>query len=990
MKTGRHARVAIILVLALIVTSISIMPQAAVYSYGTDGTNDGLTEAEERALEEGIYRDTTMKIWYANTDAVSNDTVSVRYYTDMPNVPYIKLYDFFMLNDGVHDGDFVVEKTDDHKYEVRNYSLWPNRDDYASAEIDTLADTLYSDCIRYFTFVSNSVGGENLRFPTECDISAVVREYDPVTIDFDDRYHIDLRTGGTDGKDLYFPLATANDLFATPHGNIMVWDGEIIYVKNPNVYEDYFYFEERQDDNGGIYYVENDTYAAFTNRIFNGNSDAEREEDLAKFAFNELNFQLDYAYGFPGRELAHPMYEKHQTLEEFLEDYTAEDETVLGTDIIELLKSENWGEYLLGYNCLDALLYDGGHTHAQLWDEGFSGNHSKIREQLVAACRKYPALASWSNKYNNRGYEEYLDSIARDIQRREAYGISADETYIRSGDTAIYILDLFLSTLDAQKALSDFYKGSAFPTEDCKNTIVKFVYALRHAKEDGVKNFVIDVTNNGGGYILEMLAIFGIIDEKGPYYFGSSDRLTGELRYEIYKVDRNLDRYFDERDAEVIHNLNIVLLESRYTFSAGNMLAMRMKESGHLVLGEKSGGGTGKVQYLTAADGLMWRISSSYYVDIMLVDKDYDADLGAVPTIELLKKDANGDYPRTTVGPDNRDVVDYSDFYNVENMKRMINDFFAAKNANSGGGGGGGGGASADTTAPVEVKAEDGSASKTTTDANGIAKTEATVSREAMAQAAKENKPVTLPMNEAKPSADAAKAPVVKVDLPEGTAKAKVEIPVKDVSPSIVAVLVKADGTEEIITKTMMSENGIVAELKDGEAIKIVDNHKDFGDVESHWAKDDIDFITARGVFNGTGNGTFDPTGDMTRGMLMTVLARYDGVDASGADWQEKGAAWAKENNISDGTGLTEKVTREQLVTMLWRYAGSPEVSGESATAAYTDADSIHNFAAVAMDWAVSVGLIQGSGDELNPDGNAQRSQLAAIMHRFMVMMASK
>ena len=244
-------------------------------------------------------------------------------------------------------------------------------------------------------------------------------------------------------------------------------------------------------------------------------------------------------------------------------------------------------------------------------------------------------------------------------------------------------------------------------------------------------------------------------------------------------------------------------------------------------------------------------------------------------------------------------------------------------------------------------------------------------------------------MNAAEASTDAAKAPTVTVDLPAGTSKAKIEIPVKDVNNSTVAVLVKADGTEEVITKTMVTENGIVAEVQDGETIKIVDNHKDFNDVANHWAKDDIDFITARNIFNGVGGGNFDANGDMTRGMLMTVLARYDGTDASGAQWKEKGAAWAKEKGVSDGTALDEKVTREQLVTMLWRYAGSPETT-DAKTADFNDAAKVKDFAKAAMDWAVESGLIKGSDNNIDPDGNAQRGQLAAIMHRFMVLMGTK
>ena len=113
----------------------------------------------------------------------------------------------------------------------------------------------------------------------------------------------------------------------------------------------------------------------------------------------------------------------------------------------------------------------------------------------------------------------------------------------------------------------------------------------------------------------------------------------------------------------------------------------------------------------------------------------------------------------------------------------------------------------------------------------------------------------------------------------------------------------------------------------------------------------------------------------------MTVLARLSGADTSG-DAIAKGVAWAVENGVSDGTNPEAKITREQLVTMLYRYTGSPAVTGDLS--AYTDAASVSAWAKDAMTWAVSNGIVKGVTETtLVPGANATRAQVATIMQRY-------
>ena len=161
---------------------------------------------------------------------------------------------------------------------------------------------------------------------------------------------------------------------------------------------------------------------------------------------------------------------------------------------------------------------------------------------------------------------------------------------------------------------------------------------------------------------------------------------------------------------------------------------------------------------------------------------------------------------------------------------------------------------------------------------------------------------------------------------------------------------------------------------------------KTFSDVEkSDWFADAVAYVTEKGLMNGTGSDTFSPSASTTRGMLMTVLARYAGEDTTGgATWYEKGMNWAKAKGVSDGTNPEVNITREQLVTMLYRYAGSPAAS--SSLDNFSDASTVSSYAVNAMQWAVANGIVNGSNGKLNPKNNATRAEVAAILMRFCEM----
>ena len=152
------------------------------------------------------------------------------------------------------------------------------------------------------------------------------------------------------------------------------------------------------------------------------------------------------------------------------------------------------------------------------------------------------------------------------------------------------------------------------------------------------------------------------------------------------------------------------------------------------------------------------------------------------------------------------------------------------------------------------------------------------------------------------------------------------------------------------------------------------------------WYEEAVNYVHEKGLMNGTSSNAFSPNANTTRGMIVTILARVEGVNTNGTPWYAAGQKWAMDNGISDGTNMPGVITREQLATILYRYAKQKgyDVSRSAALTAFSDADKVSGYAAEAMQWAVAEGLLQGSNGKLNPQGSATRAQVATILMRFM------
>ena len=170
------------------------------------------------------------------------------------------------------------------------------------------------------------------------------------------------------------------------------------------------------------------------------------------------------------------------------------------------------------------------------------------------------------------------------------------------------------------------------------------------------------------------------------------------------------------------------------------------------------------------------------------------------------------------------------------------------------------------------------------------------------------------------------------------------------------------------------------------------------------WFYDDVQFVSDKGIMNGTGKDSFGPSMAITRGMIVTILYRMEGEPATVKDcpftdvkkgsYYEKGISWASEQGIVGGYGNgafgpDDEITREQLAAIFFRYAQykNYDVSAKAELTGYADYSKVSAWATTAMSWANANGLVNGVGGNcLDPKGSATRCQTAAILHRFYTL----
>lgn len=169
-------------------------------------------------------------------------------------------------------------------------------------------------------------------------------------------------------------------------------------------------------------------------------------------------------------------------------------------------------------------------------------------------------------------------------------------------------------------------------------------------------------------------------------------------------------------------------------------------------------------------------------------------------------------------------------------------------------------------------------------------------------------------------------------------------------------------------------------------ALLLAGDDNPFRDVRAiDWFYDDVMYAYDRGLITGTAYGKFSPKDSFTRGMLLTILARHDGVHTKGTPWYQAGCDWAAKNGISDGENPEEAISREEFALILYRYAQylGKQAIERADLSRYTDAGAVSETALPAVQWAAAEAILCGDNFRLNPQDGATRAEAAAMLHRF-------
>lgn len=209
--------------------------------------------------------------------------------------------------------------------------------------------------------------------------------------------------------------------------------------------------------------------------------------------------------------------------------------------------------------------------------------------------------------------------------------------------------------------------------------------------------------------------------------------------------------------------------------------------------------------------------------------------------------------------------------------------------------------------------------------------------------------------------------------------------------------------SSDVPQKSSVTNGSLTVSLNGSAELTLGNRGKTFSDTQNlgDWAKNAVEFVTSRKLFEGTSETTFDPTGEMTRGMVVTVLHRLEDKPASSGallfrdvpnnTWYTDAVVWANAQGIVQGTGdgflPNDPVTREQLATILYRYMGKigQNTSKRASLSSFSDSGKVSAWARDALEWAVSAGIITGKGGGvLDPGGNASRVEVAAMLERLV------
>ena len=555
--------------------------------------------------EESSFEKRSVKAYLFSMD--ESKQLDCLFTKENPDMPYMGVKDYL-------DNIFTVEFTSEDK----GNGVIEITGNNGTVTVDTVKDTVNFKNFEKLTNDNINASKEMTSKYVE-ELGFDLKDISTSTdIDFS-KYGIDLLAD--DGK-AYLPLTTLTDLFGVTYNSAAYLGGEI-------------YFNHTTDIVVGSTYFNSDSVL----------ETVERSQAMADYSYGELCFLMDRIYGGPSKgQLAASIKEKgfDKTLDEFSDITRAAKEH---------LKKNSWSEFYYGLYLLSPFVEDGGHTNLLGTILAAVQNEKTENTPLAAAYTKLlqaeDEMAMPAQLWI-MGQSLKNDGLEFAMARTESWLGKLDE--VRSwGDEESPIMLL------ADKDTAVFVFNSFMP-----DVVEPFKWSVDYAAEKGLKNFIVDLSTNQGGDSSIMCYMLTLMGNKyrhdNSFSYNALNTFTNTKITANHSIDINLDGKFDDKDKDVVYDLNFGIISSRVSYSCGNLMPCAAQELGIPVIGETSGGGGCMVGVYYYPNGFYNSLSTS----LSFVRSDgTDVDSGVTVDYQLTATDK-----------------DKSQFYDLDLIKKDMDEYY--------------------------------------------------------------------------------------------------------------------------------------------------------------------------------------------------------------------------------------------------------------------------------------------------------------------------
>ena len=537
------------------------------------------------------------------TDQDGNATILNGFKTDNVPVPYVDVVDYM---NKVYDenNQFTLEAQGGGVYKISNAK--------GSMTLDATNNTLHSDKIEQFLYNDQkNEPGDNLHYVYEHIVGTEYRET-PNALDIDfSNYGIDIIE---EGGRLFLPLTTIADFTGVSYTNTVFYNNHIYlnYSNNKPSVNWQANFDRLDRDPGEIAYT-----------------------------YGELCFVFDNIYGNPPHCILADSI-KNNGLDATLDSYS--DET---RKVKELLNSNNTVDFIFGIGILSFMLYDGGHTDL-FGDIRTDLEETNAFQELIRIVKEEPdnttvvLFNKWFNdSQGKRGAKMKIEEYDSEFDKYQAIFDEQVEDnryrYYEYGDTGIFVY-----------------------TNYDENVVRYFKKALDIAKEHGMKNFLFDDSNNGGGSTESCMYMLNAItkDKRDEFYYEAT--MTGNQTYEKLEYDMDQDGVFEGDNEDFNYDFNYAVMCSQGSYSSGNIFPCLCQEAGIPIIGEQSAGGTCNLVFFKMDLGSQYSMSAFRTFNYM---RGGDLEAGATPDYDITKKNSDG-------------TTDYSNFRDFALLDKIVNNHY--------------------------------------------------------------------------------------------------------------------------------------------------------------------------------------------------------------------------------------------------------------------------------------------------------------------------